>query len=272
MRAEEKIRVVLADDDVCYNAEICKGLKKESNIEVVGLASDGEEALALIEKLKPDVLILDMLMPKKDGLWVLEEIKRRNLTNINCIVVSALDNDNVVRKASYLGAVYYIVKPVQADILARRIRQVYETFQEEAEKNSLQKNAILSQPYLETKEEKNIECRISSVLSKMGISASIKGYHYLRSAIIMAVDNESTLIGITKGMYPDIARQYKTTASKVERAIRHAIESSWKKSGQAVYEEIVGYPCNNKPTNGQFIATITEYFRLNFKTQSERTA
>ncbi|MFR5718120.1 MAG: sporulation initiation factor Spo0A C-terminal domain-containing protein [Anaerotignum faecicola] len=103
------------------------------------------------------------------------------------------------------------------------------------------------------------------MLSRMGISASIKGYHFIRKAVMMAVENQDVLVGITKGLYPDIAKQYKTTASKVERAIRHAIESVWKKNGPQIYFEIAGYLPTEKPTNGQFIAALSEYFRIRKK-------
>lgn len=261
----EKIKIVLADNDLEYTVKLRENLKKEKMIEVVGIASDGETAMQLIEQLKPDIVVLDILMPKKDGLWVLEEMKRKKIKTTHCIVVSKLDGDTIVKNATTLGAVYYLLKPIQLDILIKRIIQFWEENKKHTQPNKSLYDLLEENECFGEANEKRLECKVSQLFNKMEISASIKGYHYLRTAIMMGVNDENVLIGITKGLYPDIAKQYNTTSSKVERAIRHAIESSWKKSGKKIYEEIANCLCGHKPTNGQFIAALTEYFRLGGK-------
>lgn len=155
-------------------------------------------------------------------------------------------------------------KPIQGELLLERIHQMLkqETPTKEAAKSKAAERR--ENPFEE------LESEISILLSRMGISASIKGYHFIRKAVMMAVENQDVLVGITKGLYPDIAKQYKTTASKVERAIRHAIESVWKKNGPQIYFEIAGYLPTEKPTNGQFIAALSEYFRIKEKGKSKK--
>ena len=200
---------------------------------------------------------------ERDGLWVLENIKKRGLPCI-CIFISAIDSDKLVRQAISLGAEYYMAKPIQGELLLERIHQMLkqETPTKEAAKPKAAERR--ENPFEE------LESEISILLSRMGISASIKGYHFIRKAVMMAVENQDVLVGITKGLYPDIAKQYKTTASKVERAIRHAIESVWKKNGPQVYFEVAGYLPTEKPTNGQFIAALSEYFRIKEKGKSKK--
>ena len=171
-------------------------------------------------------------------------------------MISAIDSDKMVRQAITLGAEYYMAKPIQGELLLERIHQLldHETVRE--------KQVMQEEVPSEENPFRNLEGEISVLLSRMGISASIKGYHFIRKAVMMAVEDEEALVGITKGLYPDIAKMYKTTASKVERAIRHAIESAWKKNGPSVYFETAGYLPAEKPTNGQFIAALSEHFRL----------
>ena len=206
---------------------------------VVGMADNGVALLDLVIQKKPAVLLTDILLGERDGLWVLENIKKRGLPCI-CIFISAIDSDKLVRQAISLGA-----EPTKEAAKPKAAERRENPFEE-------------------------LESEISILLSRMGISASIKGYHFIRKAVMMAVENQDVLVGITKGLYPDIAKQYKTTASKVERAIRHAIESVWKKNGPQIYFEIAGYLPTEKPTNGQFIAALSEYFRIKEKGKSKK--
>ena len=199
---------------------------------VVGMADNGVALLDLVIQKKPAVLLTDILLGERDGLWVLENIKKRGLPCI-CIFISAIDSDKLVRQAISLGAEYYMAKPIQGELLLERIHQMLkqETPTKEAAKPKAAERR--ENPFEE------LESEISILLSRMGISASIKGYHFIRKAVMMAVENQDVLVGITKGLYPDIAKQYKTTASKVERAIRHAIESVWKKNGPQIYLSLI---------------------------------
>lgn len=246
-------------------------LERKRNFEVVGMADNGDTALALSATLKPDVLLLDVLLSGKDGLWVLEQLHQRGQDNLIRIVISALNNDRVVGKSMALGADYFMAKPIQGDILLERLDGLTRKIPESSpweEKETIQKEM----PSPLSLEHGSFEATISTILNRMGISASIKGYHYIRKAILMAIEDEEVLIGITKGLYPDIAKIYRTTASKVERAIRHAIECCWKKNGKDVFFELSGYYTNEKPTNGQFIASLSEYFRLHILNETIQIA
>lgn len=305
---ERKIKIVLADRDTLYLTKLKRALERKGDMEVVGVTSDGVEATEMAHNLKADVVILDILLGSKDGIWVLEQFKEKKVPSLN-IVVSAMDTDSLVRKTIALGADYYMAKPIQGDLLVDRIYQLLgmKTIREKYDIETRQPNILTVKPNKEKttptplqpestsklvatshknevqKEvstsrihtlknsfgirndfdgEKKLEFEISSVLGRMGIPASIRGYHFLRSAIMMAVEKPELLSGITKGLYPDVGKEYKTTGSKVERAIRHAIESAWKKNGRAIYFEVSGCFFSEKPTNGQFIADMTEYFKM----------
>lgn len=180
-----------------------------------------------------------------------------------CIMISAIDSDTVVRRAVAMGADYYMAKPIQGELLLERIHQLTEPMRPYEGKEKIW-TTQREEPVPEHQRVSALEAEISSLLSRMGVPASIKGYHFIRQAVMMAVEDAEVMIGITKGLYPDIARMYHTSASKVERAIRHAVESAWKKNGRQVYFEISGYHMIEKPTNGQFIAILAEYFRMRY--------
>ena len=263
MKEKEKTKVVLADRDGFYLQRLKRCLERKGDMTVVGIADNGPALLDLVMQTEPNVLLMDILLGERDGFWVLENIKKKGIPCI-CIFISAIDSDKLVRQAINLGADYYMAKPIQGELLMERIHQMLE--QETPAKEPVKAKA-------EEREEnpfEDLESEISILLSRMGISASIKGYHFIRKAVMMAVEDQDVLVGITKGLYPDIAKQYKTTASKVERAIRHAIESVWKKNGPQVYFEVAGYLPTEKPTNGQFIAALSEYFRIKGKGKSKK--
>lgn len=260
MNDSEKLKIVLADMDGFYLQKLKRCLERKGDMSVVGMTDNGPAVLDMVKKLNADVVLLDVLLGDRDGFWVLENLKEWNSDCI-CIMISAIGSDKLVRRAIGLGADYYMAKPIQGELLLERIYQMIDVEQKE-KRESLKVKTNETSHYSMDGGFHNLEADISNMLSRMGISASIKGYHFIRKAVTMAVENEDVLIGITKGLYPDIAKSYKTSASKVERAIRHAIESAWKKNGQRVYFEVVGYLCTDKPTNGQFIAVFSEYFRM----------
>ena len=210
----------------------------------------------MVRKQQPDVILMDILLGDRDGFWVLENLKKEEHRCLP-ILISAIDSDKLVRRAISLGAEYYMAKPIQGELLLERI---YQLLEREAEEET--EEVTEEEDFAEETAFRSLESEISVLLSRMGISASIKGYHFIRKAVLMAVEDQEVLTGITKGLYPDIAKAYRTTSSKVERAIRHAIESAWKKNGQQVYFEVAGYLPTDKPTNGQFIAALSEYFRM----------
>jgi len=254
MKESGKSRVILADRDGFYLQRLKRCLERKGEMQVLGMTDSGPALLEMAKELHPDVILMDILLGERDGFWVLENLKREGIGCI-CIMISAIDSDKLVRQAINLGADYYMAKPIQGELLLERIHQLLEHDTVRGRKETAQEETV------ETA-FRDLEGEISVLLSRMGISASIKGYHFIRKAVMMAAEDQEVLVGITKGLYPDIAKAYKTTASKVERAIRHAIESAWKKNGPQVYFEIAGYLPSEKPTNGQLIAALSEYFRL----------
>lgn len=268
MMETEKQKVVLADRDGFYLQKLKRSLERKGNIVVVGMTDNGSTALEMVEKYHADVLLLDILLGNKDGFWVLESLQKMEHKCI-AIMISAIDSDKLVRRAINMGADYYMAKPIQGELLLERIHQLLD-IEESVGNHSTERIAAHAADLQPEDLNQSLESEISVILSRMGISASIQGYRFIRQAILMAVADEEALIGITKGLYPDIGRLFQTTASKVERAIRHALESAWKNNGPQVYFEIVGCFCADKPTNGQFIAALTEYFRLRMRETSRR--
>lgn len=257
MKENQKSKVILADRDGFYLQRLKRCLERKGDMTVAGMTDSGPVLLDMAKKYKPDVILMDILLGERDGFWVLESLKKEGIDCI-CILISAIDSDKLVRRAITLGAEYYMAKPIQGELLMERIYQLLEQENGSSvpETKTEESTEVIENPF------RNLEGEISVLLSRMGISASIKGYHFIRKAVLMAVEDQDVLVGITKGLYPDIAKQYKTTASKVERAIRHAIESAWKKNGPQIYFEVAGYLPAEKPTNGQFIAALSEFFRI----------
>ena len=265
MKEKGKKKVVLADRDGFYLQRLKRCLERKGEISVLGMTDSGPDLLEMAKRLKPDVMLMDILLGERDGFWVLENLKKEGIDCV-CILISAIDSDKLVRQAISLGAAYYMAKPIQGELLLERIHQLTEEEMPVGKKEVVPDTEVFG----EENPFRDLEGEISVILSRMGISASIKGYHFIRQAVMMAVEDQDVLVGITKGLYPDIAKMYKTTASKVERAIRHAIESAWKKNGQQVYFEIAGYLPAEKPTNGQCIAALSEYFRMQQKERPKK--
>ena len=267
----EKIKVLIADDNYDFSETLKQVLSRDDEIEVIGVASDGEEAYTKIINLKPDVCLLDVIMPHLDGLGVLEQISKIQLANHPiCIMVSAVGQDKITQKAISLGADYYIVKPFDISLLVQRIKEIKRYNPEELRKN-ISMNREIKNQYIVVGDEKsneNLEALVTNIIHEVGVPAHIKGYQYLRDSIIMVVNNINVINQITKQLYPDIALKYNTTPSRVERAISHAIEVAWGRGDQQVVENIFGYTVSadkGKPTNSEFIAMIADKLRLEIK-------
>ncbi|NDO46803.1 sporulation transcription factor Spo0A [Clostridium sp. MD294] len=258
-----KKTILLADRDVNYMRSIKQYLEEDEKVEVVDMVDNGEKALERAEEKRPDMILMDVLLGEKDGLWVLEELSKKRI-NSNCIILSVIGTDDVVRQAIDLGAMYYMVKPVESNILLKRVTQILNTQKRAQNTNLLQQEYLQKKINLNFEEQKRneLETVISKLLNKMGITASIKGYHFIRKGVMMVIENEDAILSMTKGLYPDIAKEYNTTAGKVERAMRHAIETAWKRTGKEIYSELAGYSPIEKPTNSQFIAIMSEYLRV----------
>lgn len=264
---DDKIKVLLADDNKDFCEILCEYLSSQDDIEVVGIARDGLEACELINAKTPDVAILDVIMPHMDGLGVLEKINTSQLKKKPMfIMLSAVGQDKITQKAMSLGAEYYVVKPFDMELLISRIRQFKENFKELPIKDI---NMDMFTPKTTFKSKpKDLETEVTSIIHEVGVPAHIKGYQYLREAIMMAVKDNDIINSITKQLYPSIAKIYNTTPSRVERAIRHAIEVAWNRGKMEAIDEIFGYTVSygkGKPTNSEFIAMIADKLRLKMK-------
>ena len=267
----DKIKVLIADDNYDFGITLQKYLSKDEEIEIVGVVRDGEEAYAQIINKKPDIALLDMIMPHLDGIGVLEQLSKTQLMHRPiCIMVSAVGQDKITQKAIALGADYYIVKPFDISLLVQRIKDIKRFKPKEQAQAIIQGQDIQNQYInLDAKNNKeNLEALVTNVIHEVGVPAHIKGYQYLREAIIMVVNNINMINQITKELYPEIAYKFNTTPSRVERAIRHAIEVAWGRGNQKVVESIFGYTVSaqkGKPTNSEFIAMISDKLRLEIK-------
>ncbi len=252
-----KIKVLIADD----NKEFCSGLRsqlsKNELIEVVATAYDGKEAYELVLETRPDVLLTDIIMPHMDGLALLAKINSNNLLSKKpkFIVFSSMGYENIISKAMSLGASYYYAKPFETSDLAAKIIEL----------SSSMPNAIGT---MKPQGTKDLEASITMYIQQLGVPAHIKGYQYIRDAITLVVEDMEAINSITKLLYPTVAKHYCTTASRVERAIRHAIEVAWDRGNPDVLSDFFGYTIlgsKGKPTNSEFIALIADKIRLEMK-------
>ena len=254
---DSKISVLIADDNKEFCSILNDYLLNQKDIVVTGIAKDGREALELIQQKQPDLVVLDIIMPHLDGLGVLEKLNGMDLDKMpRVIVLSAVGQDKITQQAITLGADYYVVKPFDMDIFTKRIREMFNTQDVEREAAATSRGPI------------DLETEITSIIHEIGVPAHIKGYMYLREAITMVVNDMELLSAVTKELYPSIAKKYNTTASRVERAIRHAIEVAWGRGQVDAINKLFGYTVHNekgKPTNSEFIAIIADKLRLKNK-------
>ena len=268
---KEKITVLIADDNQEFSKTLATYLGNEKDMEVVAIAKDGIEAVEKIRELLPDVAILDVIMPHLDGLGVLEKINNSNIEKTPiCIMLSAVGQDKITQKSIALGADYYVVKPFDIELLIKRIREI-KNFKPMPNNNFVAREN--ARPYIEINNKKkgqeNLEALVTNMIHEVGVPAHIKGYQYLREAIMMVVKDIDVINQITKSLYPQIAQKFETTPSRVERAIRHAIEVAWGRGEPGIMENIFGYTVSaakGKPTNSEFIAMIADKLRLELKT------
>ncbi|MBH5318050.1 sporulation transcription factor Spo0A [Paenibacillus sp. GSMTC-2017] len=266
-----KIEVLLADDNREFTNLLSEYISEQSDMNVSGVAYNGEEVIRHLEHTRniPDVLILDIIMPHLDGLGVLERLKEMNLSPMpKIIMLTAFGQENITQKAVQLGASYYILKPFDMDILANRIRQLVgnTTFSSTASYST--GTTTIKSNVVPLAKGKNLDANITSIIHEIGVPAHIKGYQYLREAITMVYNNIEILGAITKTLYPAIAEKFKTTPSRVECAIRHAIEVAWTRGNIDSISHLFGYTINiskSKPTNSEFIAMVADKLRIEHK-------
>ena len=259
---ETKTRILLADANPDFGKLLEETLRPERDLELAGIAQDGPEALARLRELRPDVLLMDLVLPRLDGLELL-----RRLPDTGCacsvIVLSGFINPKVVADCAALGAAYFIPKPCDTGSLLQRIRQL-----------SLSREAVLSPEGIDCRaarpdrREADLEATVTEIIHEIGVPAHIKGYQYLREAIILTIRDMDIINAVTKVLYPEVAKRFSTTPSRVERAIRHAIEVAWDRGDIEVLQKYFGYTVSNikgKPTNSEFIAMIADSLTLRQK-------
>ena len=247
-----KWSIAIADDNERMTEILSEIMKQDEDLQVVGIAHNGEEACQLIRDKGPDIMLLDIIMPKLDGLSVMERISQ----------------DTKIKKKPEFVVVSAIMKPFDHEMLLNRIQSLKHAGTKVRSEIRTESRKVV--PYENKKEyvERNLETDVTNMIHEIGVPAHIKGYHYLRDAIMMAVEDMNMLNSITKILYPTIAKNHQTTPSRVERAIRHAIEVAWSRGKMDTIDELFGYTVSvgkGKPTNSEFIALIADKIRLDYK-------
>ena len=259
----EHLNVAIADDNQKILDVLENIISMDKELNLVGKAKNGEEMCQIIKDRQPDVVLLDLIMPKMDGLTVMEKVNQDNSVNKRpyFIVITAVGQERITEDAFNRGANYYVMKPFNNDMLLDRIksvRKMFRNYEKKSENGKMEGTAGAE----------DLESRVTNMLHEIGIPAHIKGYLYLRDAIIMAVKDMDVLNAITKILYPTVAKKYQTTSSRVERAIRHAIEVAWSRGKLDTLDGLFGYTVSTgkgKPTNSEFIALIADTIQLEYK-------
>jgi len=257
---ESTIRILIADASEDFRDALADAINMEEDMLLVGAADSGQEVLSLVDSLAPDVLITDLVLAHLDGLSVLSALSERENPPA-AIVMSTLFNDAVVSACSELGASYFMLKPFDFGALFTRVRQIASS------RKGAQPGAqglSIAPP----QKEPSLEAMVTEIIHEIGVPAHIKGYQYLREAIIITVNDMDAINAVTKVLYPAVAKKFNTTPSRVERAIRHAIEVAWDRGDLETLQKYFGYTVSNikgKPTNSECIAMIADNLNLRLK-------
>lgn len=246
------INAVIIDDNEVVTGSVKKYFSSNAGVKIVESFQDGKEGLDFLVKYVDhyDLIMLDVLLPQIDGLRILEELKARGIEK-KIIVLSSYKDDYTIRRAQTLGADYFMLKPFDANSLENRIKDIFE-------KDCLAK----------FREVENIEIEVSTLLHNLGIPSHVRGYQYIREGVLLIYESSKIVTLVTKEIYPKIANKYETTSSRVERAIRHAIEISWVRGDLKLMERIFGNSIDferSKPTNSEFLTTLADRLRLGKK-------
>ena len=252
-------KIMLVDDNEVIIDLYERTINKIPGVEVAAIAKNGEEAIEILENQvgNIDLIILDIVMPKKDGIDVLKFMKENNI-NKKIIVITSCNSELTIRSVTELGANYYILKPIDVNTLIDKIKELTKET-----KVNLGFNI----------DDKNLQVNVTHILHELGVPSHIKGYHYLREGIKLLYNNPELIGGITKELYPSIAKKSSSTDTRVERSIRHAIEVSWNRGNWDLMQELFGYSVDidkAKPTNSEFIVTIADKLRMDFSIQLKR--
>lgn len=258
------LNVAIADDNERILNILEEIVNGDKELTLVGKANNGEDMYHIIKEREPDVVLLDLIMPKMDGLSVMDTVNADQTIkkSPDFIIITAVGQEQITEDAFKKGASYYIMKPFHNEMVLNRIKHTH------GERKSERTMRVTTLERKKEQTQENLESRVTNMIHEIGIPAHIKGYHYLRDAIMMAVDDMDVLNAITKILYPTVAKKYKTTSSRVERAIRHAIEVAWSRGKLDTLDDLFGYTVSNgkgKPTNSEFIALVSDTIRLEKK-------
>ena len=271
----ENVNVVIVDDNPMILTTLDEVISSEAGLSVIGRADNGKDAIDMIKDTQPDVVLLDLVMPQMDGITVVENIKKKTsmLKNPAFIILSAVGGEQMTEEAFQAGANYFLMKPFDKDILVNKIRRIGKrpvrpvpgkVLEAPLKAATPEEAAMNREEYM----KEHLETDITKMLHELGIPAHIKGYQYLRDAISMVVRDREMMEAVTKILYPEIAKKNYTSSSRVERAIRHAIEVAWGRGSLEVIDELFGYTISTgkgKPTNSEFIALIADKICLDYK-------
>ena len=251
---EHTSTVFIADSAEDFCSGLTAALQRADGFRVLGTAGDGEQAIRMIEEKKPDILVLDLMLAKKDGISVLKSIANMEHKPIT-LATSAFLTEYVSTAAANLGVRYLMLKPCDMAALVERLEEI-------------RGGESLRYPAARRSDKVSIETLVTNIIHEIGVPAHITGYQYLREAIIIAVNDMDVINAITKVLYPEVAKTFGTTPSRVERAIRHAIEVAWDRGDLDTLQKFFGYTVSNtkgKPTNSEFIALIADKLQLQLK-------
>lgn len=271
----ENVNVVIVDDNPMILNTLDEVISSEAGLSVIGRADNGKDAIDMIKDTQPDVVLLNLVMPQMDGITVVENIKKKTsmLKNPAFIILSAVGGEQMTEEAFQAGANYFLMKPFDKDILVNKIRRIGKrpvrpvpgkVLEAPLKAATPEEAAMNREEYM----KEHLETDITKMLHELGIPAHIKGYQYLRDAISMVVRDREMMEAVTKILYPEIAKKNYTSSSRVERAIRHAIEVAWGRGSLEVIDELFGYTISTgkgKPTNSEFIALIADKICLDYK-------
>ena len=271
----ENVNVVIVDDNPMILNTLDEVISSEAGLSVIGRADNGKDAIDMIKDTQPDVVLLDLVMPQMDGITVVENIKKKTsmLKNPAFIILSAVGGEQMTEEAFQAGANYFLMKPFDKDILVNKIRRIGKrpvrpvpgkVLEAPLKAATPEEAAMNREEYM----KEHLETDITKMLHELGIPAHIKGYQYLRDAISMVGRDREMMEAVTKILYPEIAKKNYTSSSRVERAIRHAIEVAWGRGSLEVIDELFGYTISTgkgKPTNSEFIALIADKICLDYK-------
>lgn len=260
----KKLNIAIADDNERMLEILDSIVKKDQELNLVGKANNGEAVYRLIKEQEPDVVLLDLIMPKLDGLSVMERVAKDSeiKKQPKFIVISAVGQEGITEDAFRVGAHYYIMKPFDNEMILSRVKAICNAG------ISMERRGNAGAASETKCSREHLEEEVTDIIHEVGIPAHIKGYHYLRDAILMIIEDGELLSAVTKILYPTIAKQNKTTASRVERAIRHAIEVAWSRGNMEVINSLFSYTVSTgkgKPTNSEFMALIADRIRLQNK-------